>query len=391
MRRKIGIYLGTDPHAGGTFQYDLTILEALATLSPSEYAVTAIYTDALWERFLDAGFRKLFVSRRFADRLTGAVCVKTRLSVSWLRSHASRLYSAARAIAAEDCDLWIFPSQDTLSYQIPVPSLAVIHDLMHRYERRFPEVSAHGEYERRERHYERVCRWSQGILVDSEVGKRQVVESYGVAPDKIHVLPYAPPRYLKQANKGPDTEKIPEKFIFYPAQFWSHKNHKNLLLALSWLRIEKGLEINLVLAGSMKNSYQATRALVEKLGLSKSVFFLGYVPNETIVQLYRRARALVMPTFFGPTNIPPLEAFASGCPVATSGIYGTPEQVGEAALLFDPTSVEDIAQQVAKLWTDDDLCRYLAERGRRRAEQFSRASFNARFEAILGRIVGELP
>lgn len=384
---KIGVYLGTDPHAGGTFQYDLTVLEALAALPPNEYAVTALYTNALWEPFLAGAFRRLFVPRGLRDRLAGAACSKTNLPISWFRKLAGRLYSAARAMAGAGCDLWIFPSQDALSYQIPVPSVAVIHDLMHRYERRFPEVSADGEYERRERHYGRVCYWSQGVLVDSEAGKQQVIESYAASPGKIHVLPYAPPRYVEGEGKPP-AETVPEKFIFYPAQFWKHKNHENLLLALSLLKAEHGLEINLVLAGSKKNGYETAVTLAEKLGLSKNVFFLGYVPNETVVWLYRRARALVMPTFFGPTNIPPLEAFASGCPVAVSGIYGMPEQVGDAALLFDPTSVGEIARQVEKLWTDDALCSQLAERGRLRAGRFGQTAFNARFKEILDRIAG---
>ena len=85
-------------------------------------------------------------------------------------------------------------------------------------------------------------------------------------------------------------------------------------------------------------------------------------------EFYRRARAMVMPTFFGPTNIPPLEAFALGCPVAVSNIYGIPEQVGDAALLFDPNSVEEIADCIERLWQDDALCASLISKGHARTE-----------------------
>lgn len=70
-----------------------------------------------------------------------------------------------------------------------------------------------------------------------------------------------------------------------------------------------------------------------------------------------------MPTFFGPINIPQLEAFALGCPVITSNIYGIPEQVGDAALLVDPKNPEDIAEKIGKVWTDKKLGNSLIEKG----------------------------
>jgi glycosyltransferase involved in cell wall biosynthesis len=99
--------------------------------------------------------------------------------------------------------------------------------------------------------------------------------------------------------------------------------------------------------------------------------------------IYQRARALIMPTFFGPTNIPPLEAFSLGCPVAISKIYGMPEQVGNAALLFDPSSETEIAEIMYRLWTDDELCDTLARKGRVRATIWNRSTFQERFEEIL--------
>jgi glycosyltransferase involved in cell wall biosynthesis len=90
-----------------------------------------------------------------------------------------------------------------------------------------------------------------------------------------------------------------------------------------------------------------------------------------------------MPTHFGPTNIPPLEAFLVGCPVAVSGIYGIPEQVGDAALLFDPESVEEIAKCIERLWTDDALCVMLAAQGKQRAAAWGQEQFNARLREII--------
>ena len=153
---------------------------------------------------------------------------------------------------------------------------------MHRYERRFPEVSAFGLFWRRERHYRRICRHALGVLVDSDVGGRQLVESYALPPERIHVLPYVAPPYM-QAKAVPvgfdERYRLPESFVFYPAQFWEHKNHVRLLLALASLRPEFP-ELHLVLAGSPKNAYERVLREIDRLGLADRVSVLGYVPDE---------------------------------------------------------------------------------------------------------------
>jgi glycosyltransferase involved in cell wall biosynthesis len=133
-----------------------------------------------------------------------------------------------------------------------------------------------------------------------------------------------------------------------------------------------------------RNGYDEVRALVSERNLDDNVHFMGYVPDSDMPGLYRRARALVMPTFFGPTNIPPLEAFVMGCPVATSRIYGVPEQLGDAALLFDPNSVEEIHDCLVRLWRDDSLCAMLVAQGKARARAWGPEQFAARFAEIIG-------
>jgi glycosyltransferase involved in cell wall biosynthesis len=169
-----------------------------------------------------------------------------------------------------------------------------------------------------------------------------------------------------------------------------HKNHGRLIEALD--KVKKACpDISLVLVGSQdKNGYKEVRMLVNRLDLQENVIFMGYVPDGDMPEFYRRARALVMPTFFGPTNIPPLEAFSLGCPVAISGIYGMPEQVGDAAMLFDPESVEDIAGCMNRLWTDDELRERLVVKGKERVANWEQRHFNRRFNEIMDRVTGSL-
>lgn len=391
--KRIGLYLGFPPQGGGAFQYSQSVLEALASLPASRYAIAIAHSHPAWTGRL----------ARYGDRLTHfelhegrteylvRAALRFGLPLPLWRWVAPRLHPFTQRILDAGCDLWVFPAQDAWTYAIPTSALGVIHDLMHRYERRFPEVSSFGLHRRRERHYRRLCRQAQGILVDSEVGKRQVMESYGLSPERLHVLPFVAPAYI-QADRDPEgfdqRYRLPAQFIFYPAQFWGHKNHIRLLRALASVRAWVP-DLHLVLAGSKKNAYFRVQKEIERLGLGERVQQLGYVPDEDMGALYRRALALVMPTFFGPTNIPPLEAMAVGCPMAVSSIYAMPEQVGDAALLFDPRSEEEIAQAILRLATDADIRRRLAEAGLTRAALWGQAQFNERLRDIIETVLGK--
>jgi len=180
---------------------------------------------------------------------------------------------------------------------------------------------------------------------------------------------------------------LPKKFFFYPAQFWTHKNHLRLIEAVARLLPEMP-DIHLVLCGSKKNAFDAVSRRIHDFGIWNQVTVIDFIPDEDLPAIYRRARALVMPTFFGPTNIPPLEAFEYGCPVAISNIYGIPEQVQGAALLFDPRSVDELVDCMRRLWRDDSLCERLRGDGLKRAAKWGPAQFNARFLEIIREVLG---
>lgn len=354
--KRIRLLLSCTPEYGGTYQYNLNILEAVTSFPQEDFQVIVHYMHPFWK-----------------DGLKPYPCIKVYTP------------TLDRLLENYPCDLWIFPSQESLNYQKSVPVLSTIHDLMHRYEKRFPEVSANGDYESREISYQNICKYTKGVLVDSEVGKRHVQECYELHDDQIFILPYIPPKYIyknESVSDFDDRYKLPPKFIFYPAHFWQHKNHVGLLAAIALLK-EELPDLHVVLIGSKHNGYERVLQCVMELSLETNVHIIGHVPNQDVPEFYRRARALVMPTFFGPTNIPQLEAFVMGCPVATSSVYGIPDQVGDAALLFDPKSVNEIAHCVKRLWSDDELCQIMVEKGKKRAAAWGKAQFNNRLLEIV--------
>lgn len=118
-------------------------------------------------------------------------------------------------------------------------------------------------------------------------------------------------------------------------------------------------------------------------GVANQVHYLGYIPNEDMPAIYSGAIALVMPTFFGPANIPYLEAWAKGCPVLTSNIRGIREQIGDAGILVNPNSVEEIADGIYRLWKDENLRKVLIERGKESLKTFNFDNYRNILKEIL--------
>lgn len=390
--KRIGIFLGVHPYAGGMFQYAQSLLDACKTLPAEGYAVEVAYIGKSWDRVLleypfdgrqiRAGSLGLFLANLFmAMRLPGSLARMLSSICSPISFHLRK----------SGCDLWVFPAQDAVGYQLRVPALYAIHDLMHRYEPNFPEVAKGGRYRIREHRFWNLSWYAKGILVDSNIGKDHVAGAYGVDREKIYVLPYIARR--SEGRQMSDEEfnaqyRLPKKFLFYPAQFWAHKNHAKLLRAFASLKSEYQ-DLHLVFTGALRREYSNLIVLVEDLGIVDSVTFCGYVPDSDLPSFYKRARAMIMPTFFGPTNIPPLEAMIYSCPMAVSGIYGMPEQLGDAALYFDPHSEKSIAEAIIALWNDDDICQALKASCVNRMASWNEKAFAFRLREILSKLIND--
>lgn len=375
------------------FQYAQSLLAGLASLEPREFEVVAAFTSQEWrpeiERHdIDARLLRHGAWGQWIANMALRLCIPGGIC----RMIIGRVNPLSRELEALGCDVMLYPAQDAMTYQSKVNAIGTVHDLMHRHESRFPEVSSFGRYRIREHRFGNIARYSRAVLVDSRIGQQQFAQAYARFAGKAFVLPYVAPTSVVEAAERPDFDvhyRLPPKFLFYPAQFWPHKNHIRLVEAL-YRASRDCADMKLVLCGGHRHQYQYVVSRAREIGVLDRIIFPGYVPDSDLGGFYRRARALVMPTFFGPTNIPPLEAFALGCPVAISGIYGMPEQAGDAALYFDPESIEQITETCRRLWRDDALVRQLAARGKDRALVNGQDAFNSRLQAVLRSVV-EMP
>ncbi len=385
--RKIGILLWAHPHYGGVFQYSLSIIRAAAELDRSRYSVTVFYRHDAWCKYMHEMEGNGLIWVRYHANIPliilGMACRIAEKNGLLLKLYR-QMHPIYHTVKVLGIKLMIYPAPVTLSFEMNVPYIIAVHDLQHRLHPEFPEVSACGERSRREYLFSNCCRHAMTILTESEEGSRDVRRFYGVEHDVIRTLPYVPPHYLKEADAGDVINKygLPPRYLFYPAQFWEHKNHVRLIEALHLINKEKGLEIPIVLVGAKKNAYRKTMKRIAELGMSGQVIYLGYVSDEDMIGFYRTAEALVMPTFFGPSNIPQLEAFLLGCPVITSNIPGIYEQVGDAALLIAPDSARSIADGIEKVWCDKGVRQELVRRGYERVASWTPENFGLKFRAI---------
>ncbi|MDR1874824.1 MAG: glycosyltransferase family 4 protein [Synergistaceae bacterium] len=234
--------------------------------------------------------------------------------------------------------------------------IITVWDQCHRDWVEFPEVYADFQFEFREFLYWRTLPRAMAVLVDSTLSRQKMHERYGVDLERIHVASFFPPQKTEEQQDSVDIcEKysIDLPFLFYPAQFWSHKNHIYILDALYRLR-SRDITIAAVFVGNDFGNESCLKDRVQEMGLTEQVYFLGFVPRPELVAFYKKALALVMPTYFGPTNIPPLEAFYLGCPVCYPNLAGLREQVADGAFLMDLENPESLCDIVKILLFDKD-------------------------------------
>lgn len=293
-------------------------------------------------------------------------------------------------------DLVHFTKQD--GFLTEVPSIYHPHDLQHVH---LPEFFSSTERARRDLWYRTLCEQASMIAVTSNWGSRDLVEHFGVDPGKIEVIPLAPALTAYVAGTPASRQNVLRTlgverggYLLYPAQTWPHKNHLRLIEAVVALR-KKGIPVSLVCSGRLNDDYPALEEQVARLGASDYVRFLGFVSACELDALYYGARGLVMPTLFEAAGGfgPIAEAFAAGVPVACSNVTSLPEEVGDAALVFDPLNTTSIAEAVERLWCEEPLRTELVAKGVKRVSTYSwtrvALTFRAHYRRICGRSVTE--
>lgn len=207
-----------------------------------------------------------------------------------------------------------------------------------------------------------------------------------IDPDKITVVPMA-----SGLVAGPEVD-VREKFklgdapyIFLSSSISPRKNIERALLALA--AVKDKIPHHLVVTGGTAWGTTRVDEVVAQCGLADRFHKLGYVLQEDLFHLYKSADMYLMPSLYEGFSITLLEAMRAGCPVAASNVSSHPEVMDDAGLLFDPYSLDEMANSIRRVATDDRLKAELRERGLRQAGKFSWADSAIKLREVIQKAV----
>lgn len=283
-----------------------------------------------------------------------------------------------RAIRAEKLDLFHTPHFNLPVFS-PVPVVTTIHDCaLDRFPRQLPSFSAGWYY--RAMMFAAVRR-STAIIVDSQATRDDLMRFHRAPEEKVEVIPLGVDleRFSPKPNDPAVLEirrrfKLEGETILYVGLSHPHKNLRLLMRALrrvvnSSLRVWRSLK--LVCAGPSMPRFPAPAELAKQESISGSVVQAGWLSDDDLVALMRGSSLLVLPSLVEGFGLPALEAMACGVPVLLSEIPALRETAGSAAEYFDPGSEGDLAEKLQSLLENAERRQELAEKGRKRASQFT--------------------
>jgi glycosyltransferase involved in cell wall biosynthesis len=388
---KIGIVISDQsPDAGGGFTFEQGLIEAIQRLRlETPHRLVMIGKPVKVPECLSEMPYISLTSTRPKETKLAREC-KRIVRKLWPRRDNNFVLDFQRTpqILAANLDLIVY-LHPWVSPYVDIPYIVNVWDVAHRLTPFFPELSLATQWDFRERHYRKKLQRAAYIVCPNAPAKQEIVDFYQVAADRVWTLRHPTPAdVLRQAEKPTPDVSIEHlglrgEFLLYPAQFWPHKNHLLLLRMLKVLRDKYDYRPQLVLPGSDKPLFAAAlegnlsfvKQRVREMELEDQVIFAGFIPREVLIALYRRAFALVFPSFLGPENLPPLEAFALGCPVIASELPGSKEQFGEAAVRLDPKAPELWADAVQVFRKDSAFRAAQIEKGKIRARDYTSDDF----------------
>ena len=390
----LAIFFDHTIESGGNFQQSLNNIFLANRLISSEIDVKIITTkkeniETLKEHGLKCSLYAPNIFSRVLMRFreTSSILVYRLLCLFSKKNHFEKFLEEKKV------DLIYFVSDSYFTNCVhSINYIFTLFDLCHRDNPEFPEVKNNRIFEFRENQFQKNLSRAIAVLVESDLGKKNALYRYRLDDNRVYTFPIEP-AFTVQSKKFQTDDKIENKYIdikkkydlkydyiFYPAQFWAHKNHIYILKALDILKSESSISLGAIFSGSDQGNLSYIKDMTKKYNLEDQIRFTGFVSNEEINYLYSQSLALVMPTYFGPTNIPPLEAFKLNVPVLYSDLPGLRDQVNDAALLLNLNDPKSLVINLKKLLNSNELRNILISKGKLRYNEI--VSNNNNFDVL---------
>jgi glycosyltransferase involved in cell wall biosynthesis len=269
-------------------------------------------------------------------------------------------------------DLLHYP--ETLIYPLSVstPCVLTFFDLQQEY---YPQFFTASELAWREKTYRASVDKAARLIVPTLFTSRTLAEKYQTPQGKMKHISVGIGASFTRATPDEmarvrEKYRLPERFLYYPANPWPHKNHARLMAALRIYRAQHEDCPWLVLSGRLRQERRDVVSLAIAAGVADRVIDLDFVPKQDVPALYSAAALMVFPSLFEGFGIPLIEAMACGCPIAAADATTIPEVTNGAALLFDPLDPEAMARAIHTGLSEPELMADLVKRGRQQAGRF---------------------
>ena len=281
-------------------------------------------------------------------------------------------FSIPRVLRKIKPDLFL-STDGWLSLRTHVPQVDVIHDLNFEHRKDFLKSKYQNYYTR---FFPKFARKAVRIATVSEFSKQDLQRFYNIPEKKMDVVyngsnaVYQPLTEDKQQLvRQKYTEGLP--YFLFVSAIHKRKNLANILRAFEQYKAQTGADTQFVVVGARAGKQDELDAVLRSMTFARDVRFVGRLSAEDLSQVMASSLALVYATLFEGFGIPIVEAFNAETAVITSNVTSMPEVAGEAALLVDPTSVEQIADAMTCLATDENLRQELIAKGREQRKLFS--------------------
>ena len=343
------------PTHGGSYSLIASIVEGLSGTKVNDlYEIELVSVGKIKHQFSNLHFSPSNRPSRFLKKLL------TTTSTS-AKNYWQKKSKLARFLNNHDIDLVFFlgvPVEIT-----NIPFVMTVWDLQHRTHPWFPEIGNEKAWQGREDYYKKNLPRALAVITGTERGKAEITQFYGIDESSIFIVPHVVNEISVGVNESQQLSKSGP--YIYPAQFWAHKNHHLIVQAIKILRDDFGKEIKVNFIGSDKGNQGYIESLILRSGLDNQIEILGFVSNEMKFKLYSESKGLIYPSFSGPENLPPLEAFEVGIPVLYSDFPGAREQLGALPFYFDPNSPLSLVhaiEEVENLNPEELVKRILAQK-----------------------------
>lgn len=258
----------------------------------------------------------------------------------------------------------------------PCPVVASIHDISFEH---LPQTFKRRSWMQLRLTVRHTARRAAHLIAPSEFTRRDLIETYGVNPARVSVIPLAaaahfrPPADAREIERVRRAYRIEGEYLLAVGSIQPRKNLARLVRAYADLRRARAQDKlpQLVLVGKQAWLYGETLRAVERENLGNRTIFTGYVSEADLPALYSGALCFVYPSYFEGFGLPPLEAMQCGAPVIAGNVTSLPEVVGDAALMVDPFDESALSHALARMIDEPELRAELRARGIARARAFS--------------------